>query len=88
MEAGTQSYRARKRVEIAERRARVSQMYLKRRMTQLQIAKELGVSETVVNEDLQYLQAEWRHQARHNTEAHIAIQLKTIDENIRWAKEI
>ena len=79
MDVGTQSYRARKRVEIAERRARVSEMYLTGRKTHLQIAKELGVSEPVVQEDLQSLQAQWRHDARLNTDAHIAIMLKKLD---------
>ena len=79
MEAGKQSYRAKKRVEMAKRRATVSEMYLTGGKTHLQIAKELGVSEPVVQEDLQYLKAQWRHDARLNTDAHLAIMLKKLD---------
>jgi len=63
-------------------------MYLKERLTHLQIAKKLGVCRSLVQEDLACLLAQWRHDAKLNTEEHIAIELQTIDENIRWAKEI
>ena len=78
MEANTQSYRATKRVEIAERRAKVSECYLKNGWTVYRIARELGCSVATVSEDKQALTAEWKQRARFNIEEHIAIELKKI----------
>lgn len=79
MESNTQSYRAAKRAEIAERRAKVSELYRKNGWTVYRIAKEIGCSVATVSEDMQALIAGWQRTAGTNTAAHIAIELEKIN---------
>ncbi len=79
MKEGRQSYRRAHKVAIAERRARVAQMYLAGR-TQLQIACELGLSTFTVSTDIGAMVAEWRRMAAVDTAAHIAVELERIRE--------
>lgn len=78
MELNTQSWRARKRAEIAERRAKVMQRY-REGMTQPQIARELGTSQFLVSEDINAQIAEWKRQAQIDIAAHIAQELERIN---------
>jgi len=79
MEPNTQSYRAAKRAEIAERRAKVSEHYRKNGWTVYRIAKELGCSVATVSEDMQALIAGWQRTASTNTAAHIVTELERIN---------
>ena len=79
MEPNTQSYRAAKRTEIAERRAKVSELYRKNGWTVYRIARELGCSVATVSEDLQALIDGWKRTAAVNTLAHIATELEKIN---------
>jgi predicted transcriptional regulator len=87
MEANRQSYRAAKRAEIAERRAKVSECYLKNGWTVYRIARELGCSVATVSEDKQALTAEWKLRAQLNVEAHIATELERINRTAAQARE-
>jgi|ERR1700722_1833835 len=78
-------YRAAQKAEIAERRARVSDMYLKKGWTVRRIAKEMGCSIGTVSEDMQALIAGWQNEASANMRAHIATMLKAIDEDTERA---
>jgi len=79
MEPNTQSYRAAKRTEIAERRAKVSELYRKNGWTVYRIAKELGCSVATVSEDMGALIAGWQRMAGTNTAAHVALELDKIN---------
>ena len=79
MEPNTQSYRAAKRAEIAERRAKVSEHYRKNGWTVYRIAKELGCSVATVSEDMGALIAGWQRTAGTNTAAHVALELDKIN---------
>jgi hypothetical protein len=87
MEPNRQSYRAAKRAEIAERRAKVSELYLNNGWTVYRIARELGCSVATVSEDKQALTTEWKQRARLNFEEHIAVELKKIGQVEQEAHE-
>lgn len=87
MELNTQSYRAHTRAVIAERRAKVAQMYLVEKQTMRQIAEQLAVSLATVSEDLEALKAAWRKQAKYAVEEHIAVELMRIERNEQLARE-
>jgi hypothetical protein len=80
MKKGQQSYRAVIRAHIAERRSRVSHLYLTERMTQQPIAQALGCSISTVSEDLGALRAEWRRAAFSEVAEHIALELHKINQ--------
>jgi len=54
--------RARKRIELANRRRKVAQLYLAR-MTQEEIAETLQVDQSTVSRDLSYMTRQWRRKA-------------------------
>lgn len=87
MEPNKQSYRVHKRAEIAERRARVSDLYLKHNWTVYAIAKELSCGVATVSEDMAALRAEWKRVANLAVVDHIAVMLKKLDEDERRALE-
>lgn len=86
MEANTQSWRARKRAEIAERRAIVAAKY-KSGKTQVQIARELGCSQFLVSEDMASLVDGWKKQAANDIASHIAVELEKINRREEIAME-
>lgn len=87
MQPNSQSWRSLKKAEVAERRARVAQMYLVEKRTMKQIAQELGVSEFTISEDMAALKAGWRAQAKFAVEEHIAVELMRIERNEQIARE-
>lgn len=72
-------YRERKRHEIAERRAAVSERYRKG-WTIEEIARDIGSTRSTVGEDIQAMIAEWGRTAGINISAHIAIELERINQ--------
>lgn len=72
------SYRRAQKMFIAQRRARVSELYVSG-WTQKRIAAELKVSEFTVSEDIHALIAGRRQEASTNMATHIAIMLKKLD---------
>ena len=65
-------------LEIAQRRQKVAELYLRRR-TQAQIASELGVSQATVCGDLQAIQQEWKASAVRDFDLARQIELQKID---------
>ncbi|MCG3147242.1 MAG: hypothetical protein PCFJNLEI_00680 [Verrucomicrobiae bacterium] len=71
---------------IAQRRSRVSELYLSG-WTQKRIAAEVGVSEFTVSEDIHALLAQWGRTAGINISAHIATEFEKLNnlEAQAWA---
>jgi hypothetical protein len=74
-------------VALAERRTTVAQLYL-RRLTQVEIATQLGVHQATVSRDLAALQKEWIANRLHDLDRHKAEQLEAIAlrEREAWAE--
>jgi len=53
---------AKKRAELIDRRRKVAKLYL-RKMSQEDIAKKLGVSQSTVSRDIRYLTKKWTQEA-------------------------
>lgn len=86
MKAGTQSFRAVQRVLVAERQAKIAELYLGGR-TQVQIARELDLSTYTISTDLGAIIALWQKQATVDLAAHFAVELKKINQTEADARE-
>lgn len=75
---GAKTDRAARKVEIAERRRRITQL-LYRRVSQREIARLLNISTGTVSEDMKAVRKEWQAEAVVSLEAHIARELATMD---------
>lgn len=66
-----------KKIEIAERRRRVAELYL-RGWSQRLIAEDVGMSVATVNRDLNHIQEEWRESALVDMDERMAQELATL----------
>lgn len=71
-------------LEIAQRRRKVAELYL-RRMTQMEIGQLLDVDQKTVSRDLVALKAQWRKDASAEVDARIAREAAELDEMERDA---
>lgn len=79
MNLNQQNYRKAKLAEIIERRSKVADLYLNRRLTMPQIAGEIGVSIFTVSEDFHALLSQWQKQAAQDISAHCARELQKLE---------
>jgi DNA-binding transcriptional regulator LsrR (DeoR family) len=69
----------RRKTNIADRRLKVSEMYL-RGMFQTQIAEELGVNQATISRDLEALRKDWRTNSVDNFDQRVQIELAKTDQ--------
>lgn len=86
MKQGKQSFRAAQRLYVAQRRAKIGELYLSGK-TQSDIAQELDISTFTVSTDIGALKADWKQQACIDTAAHVAKLLAGYEDALRMALE-
>jgi len=82
---GNVGHRCKKKLEIAERRKKVTIMYL-RKMHQYEIAAQLGVTSPVISIDIKAIEKQWMEESKQLIDKHRAKALANLDylESAAW----